>query len=75
MIPMNGKKFRVMFPSLLLIASLLIYDKVGKAALNPLLAVLCVSAVAYFIIATYNDRKARREEAKKAAEENAAGEE
>ena len=66
---MNGRKFRLMYPSLLLIAALLIYDKVGKEALVPLLAVLCFAAVAHVIIATYNDRKARREEAEKAAQE------
>ncbi len=60
---------RAMFPSLLVIAVLLIYSAVGKAALYPLLAVLCVAAVGYFILATYNDRKARKEEARKASEE------
>ena len=66
---MNGRKFRLMYPSLLLIAALLIYDKVGKESLVPLLAVLCFAAVAHVIVATYNDRKARREEAEKAAQE------
>ncbi len=66
---LNKKTLRAMFPALLLIAALLVYDKVGKEALVPLLAVLCVAAVSYFVIATYNDRKARMEEAKKAAEE------
>ena len=72
---MNPRMMRAMYPSLLLIAALLIYDKVGKASLVPLLVVLCVCAVVYFITATYNDRKARAEEARQAEAEAKAEEE
>ena len=69
---LNKKMLRAMFPSFLMIAALLIYSYVGKEALVPLIAVVCFAAVSHVIIATYNDRKARREEARKAAEEEAA---
>ena len=65
----NKYTMRAMWPSLLMIAALLIYNKVGKPALVPILVVLCVAAVSYVIIATVNDRRARREEALKAAAE------